>query len=325
MINFDVKDKKILYELDENSRQSLSQLGKKVGLKKDALSHRIQKMKDANIIKSFYTVIDSYRLGYSLFRYYIDYQCITTDVRKEIINHFTNYKNISTVGSVIGTYDLIVVIWVDDIHNFYSFWNDTLNKYGDYFEKRIFSVYIHGMGYRQSYLQSSSALINDRDVFERFGVGKKVSIDRTDYKLLDELALHSRKPLIDLAEKLDTSSQTVSYRINKLKQSGIIQAFRVAIDEQQFGYKRYKVDVALSEHGKRGNIIQYIQQNPHLLYVSTSTGLCDLELELVVRSAEKVVEIMEDVNVHFPRTIRKYNFYGNFKAYKETFLPRLFD
>ena len=48
--SLDVKDKKILAELDTNARQSNSQIGKKVKLSKEVIKYRIDKMIEAGII-----------------------------------------------------------------------------------------------------------------------------------------------------------------------------------------------------------------------------------------------------------------------------------
>ena len=137
--------------------------------------------------------------------------------------------------------------------------------------------------------------------------------------------MNAREPLIELASLLDTSSQTINYRIKKLLENGVIQRFRVTIDVEKIGFKRYKVDIYLKEHQQKDAIIEYIRKNPHVFYISTSVGLCDLEIELIVESSEKIVKILEDINIHFPNVIKNYSFYGNFKPYKETFLPRLFE
>jgi len=44
MVNIDLKDRKILYELDLNCWQSLTQIGKKVGLSKEVVKYRIKRM-----------------------------------------------------------------------------------------------------------------------------------------------------------------------------------------------------------------------------------------------------------------------------------------
>ena len=324
-MKLDLKDRKILYELDLNARQTLTQIGKKVGLKKDVVSYRIKKLQEEGIIKNYYTVIDAYKLGYTLYRYYINFQYVSPDLRNEIIDYFVRYKNICTVGNVVGKYDLMLILWVKHINEFYNFWKTALDNYGDHFENRIFSVYIHGVGFQKSFLLHDSRRENENVDHEYFGVGKQVDIDELDYHLLNELALNARASLVELAKKFHTSSQTINYRINKLKESGIIQAFRVALDLSKLGFRHYKVDIYLKEYKQRDNIINYVKQSPFVLYISTSTGLCDLEVELVVESTDKLVEIIEGINVQFPNAMRNYVFYGNIKIFKETFLPKIYD
>ena len=64
MEKIDVKDRKILYELDFDSRQPFSKIGKKVGLHKNVVIYRIKRLQERGIIRNFYTVIDSFKLGY---------------------------------------------------------------------------------------------------------------------------------------------------------------------------------------------------------------------------------------------------------------------
>jgi len=325
MYKIDLKDRRILYELDDNSRQSLTQVGKKVGLKKDVVSYRIKKMQEEGIIKCFYTVIDAYKLGYSIFRYYVNFQYVTPEKKQEIIKFLSEYKNICTVGDAVGKYDLICVFWVDDLSEFYRFWSKTLDKFGDFFEKKLFSVYIHGVGFRQLFLLPEKSEIVERKDHEYFGVGKNVKIDETDYRLLNEIALDARIPLIDLADKFDCSSQTINYRLKRLKNEGLIQAFRVAIDPTKLGFKRYKADIFLKNHSFRNDILNYVKKNSHLIYISTSIGICDIEFEFLVKNQSDLIKILEDISIKFPQSIKNYSIYGDFNSYKETFLPLIFD
>jgi len=64
MVKIDLKDRKILYELDLNCRQSNTQIGKTVGLKKDVVSYRIKRLQEQGIIKNFWTEINTFKFGY---------------------------------------------------------------------------------------------------------------------------------------------------------------------------------------------------------------------------------------------------------------------
>ena len=63
MVTVDVKDRKILYQLDVNSRQSFRSIGRKVGLSKDAVFRRIKRLQEEGIIIRFITLFDYLRLG----------------------------------------------------------------------------------------------------------------------------------------------------------------------------------------------------------------------------------------------------------------------
>lgn len=57
---------KILKCLQENARQSNSEIGRQVGITSPAVSERIKKMEDAGIIQSYDTSISPYEIGYQL-------------------------------------------------------------------------------------------------------------------------------------------------------------------------------------------------------------------------------------------------------------------
>ena len=69
MLKFDLKDRKILYQLNINSRQSFSQIGKKVGLSKTVVDYRIKKLEKQEIIRNYYTLIDAFKIGYEVLRF----------------------------------------------------------------------------------------------------------------------------------------------------------------------------------------------------------------------------------------------------------------
>ena len=90
MENINLKDRKILYHLDLNSRQSLSQLGKRVGLPKNVVAYRMKGLIENGIIRNFFTVINPFKLGYTSFGFYLVLQYATSKIKQEIIDFFYN-------------------------------------------------------------------------------------------------------------------------------------------------------------------------------------------------------------------------------------------
>jgi DNA-binding Lrp family transcriptional regulator len=323
VVKIDIKDRKILYQLDLNARQSLSKIGKIVFLPKNVISYRIGKLKEKGIIKKFYTHIDAYKLGYISFRFYITYQYTTPEIEDEILTYFVNNRNIWRVISIKGRYDLGVTIWVKDTNSFYSFWKKTMDKYGDYFTNRSFSACIHSLDYRHSYLLANEYKKSDRGLFEITGGGKIIETDDINKKIMDIIADNARKPLNEIAKQLSVSPTMISYRIKELQKLGIIQGFRTDIDISRLGYRHIKVDIYLREHKIRYKIIDYIKFNPNLVHIGTSSGESDVELEFHIEHMNQIYEIMDDLVVKFPNAIRNYKHFIIQKVHKIRYIPEI--
>lgn len=321
MTKIDLKDRKILYELDLDCRQSLTQIGKKVGLKKDVVSYRVKKLEEEGVIKNYFTVIDSYKLGYNVFRIYFTFQYATPEIKNKIIDYLANYKHTWVLASMIGKYDLSSVLWIKDINDFYIYWENILGNFGDYFADKNFSIYVRSYSYKKSYLLGDAYNKSDRLNYEVTGGKEPVKIDELDYKILGELAENAKIPIIDLVDKLGCSSQTVTYRVKDLVKQGIIQAFRVGIDLTKFGMQHYKANIHLKEQSKRKDIISYMQDNPNLTFIGMSAGFADLELEFDLENSIKLNEILEDIDTKFPGSIRSHDYQIASKFHKVRCIP----
>lgn len=323
MVNIDLKDRKILYRLDLNCRQSYSQIGKKVGLSKKVVEYRIKRMEKEKIIAGYWTCIDSYRFGYQVYRYYIIFQNTNNSIRNKIIKEISDYKNTWVVNSLKGIYDLTAVIWVKSIPQFYNFWDSLNGKYGDYFAEKIFSIYLSADRYPLTYLILNEKFKKDREKSEKVGAREPINITFFDYLLLNEIAENAKISSIELAEKLGSSTQKVRYHTKQLIKNGVIQGFHTNIDIFKFGYYQYKVDIWLREISKRKEIWNYLKYNPYVTFINTSAGYADIEIEFTIENSNKLIEIMEDVSAKFPDSIRRYIFWSAKKTYKLRCLPEL--
>ncbi len=63
-MHLDDKDKQILNHLNQNSRLSMRELGKIVGMSSPAVSERIKQMESFGVIKGYYIQIDYEKAGY---------------------------------------------------------------------------------------------------------------------------------------------------------------------------------------------------------------------------------------------------------------------
>jgi DNA-binding Lrp family transcriptional regulator len=321
MKNLDKIDKKILYQLDLNSRQSFSQIGKKINQPKTKIAYRIKQLQKKGIIKNFYTVIDAFKLGYISFRVYLTFENINQKIKSEIIKYFVENKYSWWVGKTEGRFDIVVIIWVKNINEFYAFWEKTLTKYRNYFDKQIFSVYTQLYHYRYSFLLEQYPK-EDRNTFEITGGGGIVEYDDVDIQILRLLAENSRIETTKMAKILQITSKTLRKRIKRLRNLNVILGYRIQINYSKLDYVYYKVDIDLNDYSQRNTIISYIKNDPHLIFIDKTTGMADVELEFYVKNLQHLLTIINNLIDTFPNIIKKYQYFYIQNIYKVQYMPQ---
>ena len=143
-----------------------------------------------------------------------------------------------------------------------------------------------------------------------------VEYDDLDFKILKQLTINSRKPTIELAKELKTTTSTINNRIKRLVDTGLILGFFVDIDWVKLGYYWFKLDLFLKEYNKKYQIIKYIEKNPHLRCVDHTIDYADLEMEFLLNNLNHLHQIIEDLSEKFPKIIRNYKYVHVHKHHK---------
>ena len=179
MTGLDIKDKKILYQLDIDSRQSFAQIGRKVGLSKNTIAYRMNKLEESSIITDYYTVINPHKLGFMTPRFHFTYQYATPAIKEEIIKYFTCHPKTMIVASTKGIFDLSVMFCMKNIKDLYSIWKDIQLKYSYYFQYQVFSFWIGEVRYKPSYLITNDCISTNRIKLRNIGIIKDIDVDET--------------------------------------------------------------------------------------------------------------------------------------------------
>ncbi|WP_290813822.1 Lrp/AsnC family transcriptional regulator [Halovivax sp.] len=97
------------------------------------------------------------------------------------------------------------------------------------------------------------------------------TLDETDLAILDLLLEDARRPYNDIAERVDVSAPTVSDRIDRLQEVGVIDSFTVDIDRTTFtdGIELL-IDIALTT-GPATNVVEDLSRIDGVEHVFLTT------------------------------------------------------
>lgn len=303
-LRLDQFDRRILFELDRNARVSTTQIGKKIRKSKQFVDYRIKKLEEVKVLKGYVSVIDYSKLGYLSMRVYFKFQNLSPEKQREIEESLAKDKEVWWLVTLEGVWDVGYAVAVKDIIDFYKYWDEVIKKYGKYIQKRSVVVYTHIRQFPKSYL------INEQntDKGTLIGISKKEEIKDFDLKMLKVLSDNARIPLIELADKLNTSPNVAKKHLKDLENKGIIQSYRALIDVSFLGYRYYKSYINFLHSDNLESFETFCQKHPNILNTNRTIGGRDFEIELQARSFDEFETIMNELRSKFPGMINDFEF-----------------
>ncbi len=311
----DIKNQKILRELRFNGRSSFSSIAKEIGLSKETTIYRINQLKKDKIIMEYVPEIDPYILGYTIFRIVIKLKSMDKQFEKELEEYFL-YSNMPVVwmGYLYGEWDFALGVMVKDSREFHEYMEKFNEKFGEHIMKKAIVIQVEDIFKHYNFLYGP--------ITKRGKVGKtkklpkkEIEFDKIDLKLIALLYEDARMPTIEIAKKMNISSDVVRYRLDKLKKKGIIKRFITTINRNTLGYRKYKVLLSFQHMTPKENkkLLGYCKQHPNISHISTCVGSWDMEIDYDSKTPEEFNELFMHLRDMFDPVIHEYSILLNYK------------
>jgi len=151
-------------------------------------------------------------------------------------------------------------------------------------------------------------------------------LDKKDFGILRLLDTNARRPYSEMAKRLRMSKDAVQYRVERMKELGVIRGFYTVIDPSTLGYMSYRMFIkfrgATPEFEKR--LVDYFVKSPYYWWVDNADGFRDLGVGCWLTStgefAEKKAELLGKFGQHIARLDEAV--YVSFYLYPRTYLEQ---
>ncbi len=320
----DLKDQKILAELDRNARQSNSEIGSKVRLSKEVVNYRINRLIDNGTIIRFHTIINYFKLGILKYKLYLRITNINKEKLEEMCNYFYKHKNTEWVAITTGRLDIIIGFLVHNINEFDDEIQNVLNKFSNYIQEKAVTTTVYLAHQTRSFLHQGNKEISK--VVYHTSKDKQEKIDKIDEEILKVMANNGRIPITELAKIIKTTPRIVQYRIKELEKKNIILAYKVHLDTKLVNMIFCKLIIYLSNvNQKRLNeFLNYASSLPGALWPQRVIGNWDFELDLEIENYDKFQDIILDLKEKFSDVIKNHDFCITSKEFKLDVYPEAY-
>jgi len=320
-MKLDKKDWKILAELDKNSRQTYSQLAKKIQLSQEAARYRINQLTKDKIIQKFFTVIDSSKLGFAYYKILLKLHNSNEKKIQSLIDHLSKDKNICWLASLDGNYDIGFVVKADNILALNNVLEELNNKFSNIINKQAFSINMLGEYLSRDYLINNKRLSQNEPSYSvKF---EKADIDEIDIKIIKSLTEDARETAVNISTKLGLSADTILQRKRKLEKIGVIKNYTIVLNHSALNQIHYKVFIYLNNFSpeKISKFLDYCRAESRIVYIIKALGDWNYELDIEAENIEQYRKIMMEITNSFSKIVKDYSYVIVRKIHKYNLYP----
>ncbi len=320
MTRLDAKDLKILSELDTNARQSNGQIGRKVGLSRDVVKYRIDRLLEEGVILRFHAVVNYCKLGLTKYKLYLRLTNVSKEKREEIAEYFNNHSKTEWVVITTGRWDIIVGFLLKNVNEFDDEVRNAMTSFSEFIQERAITTSLSLVHQERGFLTGKKLV---QSVVYHTLKDEQVTIDALDEKLLRVLANNARMPVTQLAKQLKTTARIVQYRVRELEKKEIILAYKAHLEPKSMNriFCKAFLNFSYIREADLKKFLTYSSSLPGVLWPQRVMGNWDFEVDFELSTYDDFQDVLLQFREKFPDLIRDQEFCITWKELKLDLYP----
>lgn len=166
-----------------------------------------------------------------------------------------------------------------------------------------------------------------RTIIPKTQSAAEVKIDKLDRKIIALLLEDARMSMVKIARETGLSHDAIKYRIERLKEKGVIKQFTTVLDPEKLGL-HVLGDVALSlwnlDEKKFKEFDAFVKHHPYIVSVWTFSGKWDYFIEIQSKDLAQFNEILNEIKIKFSGIIKDTETLFVMKELKFRLYPNIF-
>ncbi len=301
--SLDSRDKRVLFELDRDSRQPYAALARRLKLSKENTKYRVNRLIDNGLIESFYAYADYPKLGFGLYKCYVRLRNASEREEEEYHAFLRSHHKVTWSTRCVGKYDSAFNVLCGEASEVNAFLEEFREKFGSKISLLDVVTITQISRCTRGYLvnEKTSALPNNPKL-------RKRNLTNADLRMLAALSANARAPLDELAKCTKTSTVTARKRLRELVATQTIQVFTIKINYEAFNYQFVKIMFKLqnASAAKKKEFYAHWAAHPNSIWLVEGIGVSDFDVDFELKDIKQLSEIVREAKTRFGDLIRDY-------------------
>lgn len=321
MVKIDLKDKKILAELDMHARIPLTELARKVRLSRQAVEYRINRLRRENVIFGAVAVFDTVVVGLKYYRLTFRLLNITREQKNNLIEYLKQNKYILWLGETGGNWDIVVNFVCRDHFHFNTLFEEIIQTYGKFIRDCETFIYINVYDLEKTYILEKKG--QRKEFFHEMKYDPNMRLDALDKNIIRELSKDAWITNVTLANKYSVSANTIKNRIEGMIKNKLLLGFRTFVSPFYYGYKSHILFLEVNhiDLEREKKLYSFLKSIPNITFLVKHIGKWRVGMEIETKDVEEFQELFVEIRGKFSDLITNFEYFPLFRDHVLNYFP----
>jgi len=321
MYELDLLDRKVVYELGKNSRQSYKQIAKNIHSKKETMAYRIKQLVSKKIITKFIPVFSLSKLNIFSGKIYLKLHGLDKLSEKKLITELMNDPDIIWVARSVGRWDLLLGLYTKNNIEFSRIKNKILSINSKYVQEYSVSHNEDALVFNRDYLIKKPVEYRQQFVFG--GEVESNLLKKDELKLISLIKNNARFESTEISKELNIDARTVINKLKSMQKRQILQGFTVFLDLKKIGIDFHKLCIYLQnyEGEKLDQFVSFLKSNPNTIHLIKCLGSWEIEVEIESDKDHNIYDYINEIKNKFPSLVKQIDLITITDEIKLEFFP----
>jgi DNA-binding Lrp family transcriptional regulator len=287
------QDRRLLAVLDLNARLTQAELVRKTGYSADVVSRRIERLKEAGIIKGFNAIVDVSQLGLTPYAVYSRLEGLSAKQYSLLLNELEKEITVYWVAALGGKFDILMAFQARSPFQLAKSLAEIERKSRGLRDSSI-AIRVSAIQFPRKYLSPDRA--SKQMLTFKAGVDQS-NLTPSEEQLLRAVTSDVRAQVTVLAKRTKLSRPTVYNHLRSLEQRGVIQGYTTLIDCTAYGYSCYLLGLTLKRLDPeiRKRLFDFGRRHPNVTFYVETLGCWHAELHVEVPNQRFLQDLLTEL------------------------------